>query len=218
MKIRIYHELNGNVRIVKVVEQGPEKGKESSMFHNLKPGSMAEVEIDAVLQHQACMKESKSESKEKDDSCNLQKFLQVYAPDMPYITVKKTASKMKISVEDAEKLGMFTPEEASAFMENYRASNRRIMEKYFNCSEDLFKTNFKNIKKWEWDSRHMCEDIIRVLGNTTISLRKENEDMQQHILELEKAIELQNENISTLKTKLKHPVRTLFQKIADSTH
>ena len=40
---------------------------------------------------------------------------------------------------DTEKLGMFTPEEASAFMENYRASNRRIMEKYFNCSEDLFK-------------------------------------------------------------------------------
>lgn len=104
MKIRIYHELNGTVRIVKVVEQGPEKGKENSMFHNLKPGSMAEVEIDAVLQHQACMKESKSESKEKDDSCNLQKFLQVYAPDMPYITVKKTASKMKISVEDAEKI------------------------------------------------------------------------------------------------------------------
>lgn len=104
MKIRIYHELNGTVRIVKVVEQGPEKGKESSMFHNLKPGSMAEVEIDAVLQHQACVKESKSESKEKDDSCNLQKFLQVYAPDMPYITVKKTASKMKISVEDAEKI------------------------------------------------------------------------------------------------------------------
>ena len=104
MKIRIYHELNGTVRITKVVEQGPEKGKESSMFHNLKPGSMAEVEIDAVLQHQACMKESKSETKEKDDSCNLQKFLQVYAPDMPYITVKKTASKMKISVEDAEKI------------------------------------------------------------------------------------------------------------------
>lgn len=104
MKIRIYHESDGTVRITKVVEQGPEKGKESSMFHNLKPGSMAEVEIDAVLQHQACMKESKSESKEKDDSCNLQKFLQVYAPDMPYITAKKTASKMKISVEDAEKI------------------------------------------------------------------------------------------------------------------
>lgn len=76
MKIRIYHELN----------------------------DIVEVEIDAVLQHQAGGKESKSESKEKDDSCNLQKFLQVYAPDMPYITVKKTASKMKISVKDAEKI------------------------------------------------------------------------------------------------------------------
>lgn len=43
--------------------------------------------------------------------------------------------------------------------------------------------------------------------------KKENEDMQQHILELEKAIELQNENISTLKTKLKHPVRTLSKRL-----
>jgi ribosomal protein S25 len=76
MKIRIYHELN----------------------------DIVEVEIDAVLQHQAGRKESKSESKEKDDSCNLQKFLQVYAPDMPYITAKKTASKMKISVEDADEI------------------------------------------------------------------------------------------------------------------
>lgn len=129
MKIRIYHELNGTVRIVKVVEQGPEKGKESSMFHNLKPGSMAEVEIDAVLQHQACMKESKSESKEKDDSCNLQKFLQVYAPDMPYITVKKTASKMKISVEDAEK-------------NNCKMQRIRIAREYICCSlPTLWKCN-----------------------------------------------------------------------------
>ena len=107
MKIRIYHELNGTVRIVKVVEQGPEKGKESSMFHDLKPGSMAEVEIDAVLQHQACIKEIESESKEKTVLCgprNFRKFLQVYAPDMRYITAEKTASKMKISVEEAEKI------------------------------------------------------------------------------------------------------------------
>lgn len=111
MKIRIYHELDGTVRIVKVVEQGPEKGKESLMFHDLKPGSMAEIEIDAVLQHQACIKEtqslSESESKEKDIFCglhNFRNFLQVYAPDMPYITARKTASKMKISVEEAEEI------------------------------------------------------------------------------------------------------------------
>ena len=120
MKIRIYHELNGTVRIVKVVEQGPEKGKESSMFHDLKPGSMAEVEIDAVLQHQACIKETESElqhqaciketeseSKEKAVFCgprNFRNFLQVYAPDMPYITTKNTASMMNISVDEADEI------------------------------------------------------------------------------------------------------------------
>lgn len=47
---------------------------------------------------------------------------------------------------DKEKLRMFQPEEARAFMEKYRAGNRKIMEKYFHKSEDLFKINFENIK------------------------------------------------------------------------
>lgn len=34
-----------------------------------------------------------------------------------------------------EKLRMFQPEEARAFMEKYRAGNRKIMEKYFHKSE-----------------------------------------------------------------------------------
>lgn len=130
---------------------------------------------------------------------------------IPMKKVKDTADKIGTDGNLAKRIEYTTPfKELDAMIQ----ANNRMMDRL----EDLFKTNFKNIKKWEWDSRHMCEDIIRVLGNTTISLRKENEDMQQHILELEKAIELQNENISTLKTKLKHPVRTLFQKVADSTH
>ena len=151
MKIRIYHELNGTVRITKVVEQGPEKGKESSMFHNLKPGSMAEVEIDAVLQHQACMKESKSETKEKDDSCNLQKFLQVYAPDMPYITVKKTASKMKISVEDAEKIIA-------------KCKEKGLLEKAYiaRCPEcgSLIKMDKDRLKLFSIEDCYVCEKNI----------------------------------------------------------
>ena len=130
---------------------------------------------------------------------------------IPMKKIKDTADKIGTDGDLAKRIEYTTPfKELDAMIQ----ANNRMMDRL----EDLFKTNFKNIKKWEWDSRHMCEDIIRVLGNTTISLRKENEDMQQHILELEKAIELQNENISTLKTKLKHPVRTLFQKVADSTH
>ena len=136
MKIRIYHELNGTVRIVKVVEQGPEKGKESSMFHNLKPGSMAEVEIDAVLQHQACRKESN---------------LQVYAPDMPYITVKKTASKMKISVEDAEKIIA-------------KCKEKGLLEKVYSarCPEcgSLIKMDKDRLKLFSIKDCYVCEKNI----------------------------------------------------------
>lgn len=35
---------------------------------------------------------------------------------------------------------------SSDVMEKYRAGNRKIMEKYFHKSEDLFKINFENIK------------------------------------------------------------------------
>ena len=115
MKIRIYHELNGTVRIVKVVEQGPEKGKESSMFHNL------------------------------------QKFLQVYAPDMPYITVKKTASKMKISVEDAEKIIA-------------KCKEKGLLEKVYiaRCPEcgSLIKMDKDRLKLFSIEDCYVCEKNI----------------------------------------------------------
>lgn len=92
---------------------------------------------------------------------------------------------------DKEKLCMFQPEEARAFMEKYRAGNRKIMEKYFHKSEDLFKINFENIKKWEWNSQHMSEDIIH----------------------LEQASQTQSKAISDLKEKLKHPAKTILSKV-----
>ena len=107
---------------------------------------------------------------------------------------------------DKEKLRMFQPEEARAFMEKYRAGNRKIMEKYFHKSEDLFKINFENIKKWEWNSQHMSED-------TTITIRKENEELRQRIIHLEQASQTQSKTISDLKEKLKHPAKTILSKV-----
>ena len=100
---------------------------------------------------------------------------------------------------DKEKLCMFQPEEARAFMEKYRAGNRKIMEKYFHKSEDLFKINFEN--------------IIRLLGHTTITLRKENEELRQRIIHLEQASQTQSKSIFDLKEKLKHPAKTILSKV-----
>ncbi len=122
-------------------------------------------------------------------------------------------SKVATEDPDKEKLRMFQPAEAQAFMEKYRAGNRKIMEKYFNRSEDLFKTNFQNIKKWEWNNRQMSEDIIRLLGHTTIALRKENDELLQRITKLEQTSQKQSQNISDLKSKLQHPAKTVLSKI-----
>ena len=118
-----------------------------------------------------------------------------------------------LALTDEYTISTFQPEEARAFMEKYRAGNRKIMEKYFHKSEDLFKINFENIKKWEWNSQHMSEDIIRLLGHTTITIRKENEELRQRIIHLEQASQTQSKTISDLKEKLKHPAKTILSKV-----
>ncbi len=114
---------------------------------------------------------------------------------------------------DEKKLQMFQPEEAAAFMEKYREGNRNVMEKYFHKSEDLFNPNFKNIQTWAWDSRSMTEDLIRLLGHTTIALRKENDELRQRITKLEQETKKQTQALTSLKTKLKHPAKTIITKI-----
>lgn len=45
----------------------------------------------------------------------------------------------------------------------------------------------------------MSEDIIRLLGHTTITIRKENEELRQRIIHLEQASQTQSKTISDLK-------------------
>ena len=58
MRIKVYHDVNGTVRITKTIEQGSDMGKESSIFSDLKAGSVAEIEINAEVQHRAYIKET----------------------------------------------------------------------------------------------------------------------------------------------------------------
>ena len=122
-------------------------------------------------------------------------------------------SEVSLENPDTQKLQMFQPEEAAAFMEQYREGNRRVMEKYLHKSEDLFNPNFKNIKTWKWDSQGMTEDLIRLLGHTTIALRKENEELRQKITKLEQNMQKQNENLASFKNKLKHPAKFILTKM-----
>ena len=59
----------------------------------------------------------------------------------------------------------------------------------------------------------LSEDIIRLLGHTTITIRKENEELRQRIIHLEQASQTQSKTISDLKEKLKHPAKTILSKV-----
>lgn len=126
---------------------------------------------------------------------------------------KRLLANVSLENPDSEQLGMFSPKEAETFMEKYREGNRKVMEKYFHKSEDLFKINFENTKKWEWDAQAMSEDIIRLIANSTLSLKKENEALRQQIIQLEQTTKKQNQAMSDLKHKLKHPLQTILAKI-----
>nr|WP_296190197.1 hypothetical protein [uncultured Anaerobutyricum sp.] len=126
---------------------------------------------------------------------------------------KRLLANVSLENPDSEKLSMFSPKEAETFMEKYREGNRKVMEKYFHKSEDLFKINFENTKKWEWDAQAMSEDIILLIANSTLSLKKENEELRQQIHNLEETAKQQNTAMIDLKNKLKHPLRTLLTRI-----
>ena len=60
----------------------------------------------------------------------------------------------------------------------------------------------------------MSEDIIRLLGHTTITLRKENEELRQRIIHLEQASQTQSKAISDLKEKTKtSKLKTILSKV-----
>ena len=59
----------------------------------------------------------------------------------------------------------------------------------------------------------MSEDIILLIANSTLSLKKENEELRQQIHNLEETAKQQNTAMIDLKNKLKHPLRTLLTRI-----
>ena len=52
MKIKVYND-NGSVKITKMISEGVE----ISMFSNLQPGKVAEIEVEANISYSACVKD-----------------------------------------------------------------------------------------------------------------------------------------------------------------
>lgn len=124
---------------------------------------------------------------------------------------------LNISKSELVKKGesMFSEKEAREFMKKYEEGNRNIMKKYFSEeeNEELFNMNFKKLKKWEPDHTKIEEDILLLLGNVIIMLRKENEELQEKMEVQKNELESQKKSIENMKEKIKHPFKTATAKM-----
>lgn len=98
---------------------------------------------------------------------------------------------------------MMSKEETEAFLELYRADNKRIAEEYLGEKDtELFDYTVKELPKWQKDNPYMYDDLIRFAGVTAISLFDEGEQIRKDLKEL-----------SAFRTHVRHPFRTLIRRI-----
>jgi hypothetical protein len=111
---------------------------------------------------------------------------------------------------------MMSPEEIQEFLKLYEYGNNRVSTEYIGDGKPLFTDKIKNLPKWEADNPYMTEDVISFFSAVTVSLHRENEEQRMEINALKhelSVIRTQVNNLRSFREKIKHPFRTLFNKL-----
>lgn len=102
---------------------------------------------------------------------------------------------------------MWSKDEIAAFLEEYQPGNRKVAEEYLHePGSELFDDTIADLPKWEKENPYMMDDLIRIFGVAVLRLHQENLDLKQRLRQ-------QSENVNLSFYKIKHPFRTIFQKI-----
>ena len=105
---------------------------------------------------------------------------------------------------------LFSMEEAGEFLEKFRDGNKKIMQEYLGGDGDLFDMTIKETTKWVPEYTEREEDLIIFIGNVAMELRKENEKLKKRLDQQEKELKRQKHLIENLKSKIKHPIKTVL--------
>ena len=80
----------------------------------------------------------------------------------------------------SQKVGMFSPEERRAFMQQYEAGNAKVARKYLHREDGiLFYEDPGDLPKWESDYRELIEDTVRMLAGADTYLYKRQQELAQ---------------------------------------
>lgn len=134
--------------------------------------------------------------------------------DQDNIFFKRITLGMSERYIDCKQKTMFSSEEALEFMEKYREGNRKLMQEYFGKDEDLFDMDFSRNNKWILDNTEMQQDIITFIGHIAVQLRKENQELQKRLVELETEWSNYKKKVDQMQFSMKRSLYTrIFGKI-----
>jgi hypothetical protein len=109
-----------------------------------------------------------------------------------------------------------SPEEIEEFLGRYEDGNNRVSAEYIGDGKPLFTDEIKNLPKWQTDNPYMTGDVISFFSAVTVSLHQKNEEQRTEINNLRQELSVmrtQIDNLRSFREKIKHPFRTLFNKL-----
>lgn len=118
---------------------------------------------------------------------------------------RRTLTKLSAENSKEERKGMFSETEQHKFLETYKEGNTRLAEEYLGGRE-LFDYDYHSQGKWQFDNEEALRDIVRFFGTITLKLMKDNEKLKEQL-------EIQGRHISNIRYKMKHPAKTIVNKL-----
>lgn len=110
--------------------------------------------------------------------------------------------------------GMFSKEEAEGFLERYREGNRRVAERYFGESGDLFSMEVKDLPKWQKDNPDMIDDVVRYTTMVAEALRQENIELREKLESQDERLKRQEKELERLKEEVDKPLKVRLKRKA----
>lgn len=77
--------------------------------------------------------------------------------------------------------GLFSPDEARAFLEQYREENERVAAEYIGDGKPLFHYTVEELPKYSPDNPYITEDLNRFFCTAVLSLHQKNEALDKRL-------------------------------------
>jgi hypothetical protein len=104
---------------------------------------------------------------------------------------------------------MLSREEVQELLRKFEPGNTHVSDTYIGDGTPLFSDRLPELPKWQADNPYMMEDVIRFFSAVTVDLHRENESLSREVRELRSQVN----TLRSFREKVKHPVRTLWNRL-----